>query len=181
MSYWLNKKALVTGAAGFVGSNLTRELLKRGAHVVLISQKATLSPTPILDKGLISSIGAIEKGSIDDFVFLKKIFKKHSDATVFHLAAQSIVEIGKVSPLQTFEVNIKGTWNMLEASRMYSARKVIIASTSHVYGNNKILPYLEEYFPQPSRPYETSKACADLLAQSYADTYHLPVEIPRFC
>jgi len=68
----------------------------------------------------------------------------------------------------------------LEAARQQSIQKVIIASTAHVYGNNPKVPFKEEFFPQPSRPYETSKACADLLAQSFADTYDLPVEIPRF-
>jgi CDP-glucose 4,6-dehydratase len=108
------------------------------------------------------------------------VIKKNRIHIIYHLAAQSLVEIGKKSPLKTFSINIKGTWNILEAARKNAVHKVILASTAHVYGNNPNLPYKEEYFPQPSRPYETSKACADLLAQSYADTYALPVEIPRF-
>lgn len=171
MSFWQNKSVLITGASGFVGSHLLKELVSKKAKVVTLSKNRA-----ILDKGMFKE----ERGGIEDFKKLNSIIKKYKIKIIFHLAAQPIVEIGQTDPILTFEVNVKGTWNVLEAARQNNIQKVIIASTAHVYGDNPKVPLREEYFPQPSRPYETSKAMADLLAQSYADTYNLPVEIPRF-
>ncbi len=170
MSFWRNKSVLVTGATGFIGIHLVDKLLAEKARVV------TLGPSKRKDNSRLKQV----LGSVEDFETIKSIIKDNKIDIIFHLAAQPIVEIGQANPIKTFEVNIKGTWNILEAARENSVQKVIVASTAHVYGDNPKLPYKEEYFPQPSRPYETSKACADLLAQVYADTYNLPVEIPRF-
>lgn len=171
MSFWQGKSVLITGASGFVGLHLVKELLTQKARIV------TLSPHKIADsdKNITEQIGSVE-----DFDKLNLLIEKYKISIIFHLAAQPIVEVGQTNPIKTFEVNIKGTWNILEAAREQKVQKVIIASTVHVYGENPKVPYKEEYYPQPSRPYETSKACADLLAQVYADTYHLPVEILRF-
>lgn len=169
MSFWRNKKVLITGGSGFVGLHLVKELISKKSKVVTISPKSA---------GL--KLVQEEIGSVEDFNKLSSLIRKNNINIIFHLAAQPIVEIGQVNPLKTFDVNIKGTWNVLEAARENNVEKIIIASTVHVYGDNPKVPYKEEYFPQPSRPYETSKACADLLAQSFADTYSLPVEIPRF-
>lgn len=170
MSFWQGRPVLVTGASGFVGSHLVKKLISEKSKVITLSQKGL--------KPRISTIDEI--GSVENFGILNNIIKKYKVNTIFHLAAQPIVEVGQANPLSTFEVNIRGTWNILEAARENNIQKVIVASTVHVYGDNPKVPFKEEYFPQPSRPYETSKACADLLAQSFADTYDLPVEIPRF-
>lgn len=170
MSFWQGKTVLITGASGFVGSHLVNKLNKKKSKVVALSNKEAKSPTGIVDV----------KGSVENFQLLNEVIKKYKINTIFHLAAQPIVEIGQDNPIKTFEINIKGTWNILECARENNIQKVIIASTAHVYGDNPKVPFKEEYFPQPSRPYETSKACADLLAQSFADTYNLSVEIPRF-
>lgn len=150
-----NKKVIVTGASGFVGKSLTNKLRKKNASVYDFS------------------------GDVRDFQQILSFFKKVRPSVVYHLAAQPLIEIGKTSPVETFDVNIRGSWNVLEAARQLGVEKIVLASTTHVYGNNPNLPYKEEYYPQPSRPYETSKASADLLAQTYADTYNLPVEICR--
>lgn len=170
MSFWENKSVLITGATGFIGIHLVNKLLAEGAKIV------TLGPTKRQDISRVKQV----VGSVEDFEQINSLIKDNKIDIIFHLAAQPIVEVGQTNPIKTFEVNIKGTWNILEAARENSVQKVIVASTAHVYGDNPKLPYKEEYFPQPSRPYETSKACADLLAQVYADTYNLPVEIPRF-
>lgn len=153
--FWKNKKIFITGGQGFVGNHLVDRLSKLGAKVIEFNE----------DVRLFSKV-------------LENIRKSKPDL-IYHLAAQSLIEEGKDSPLETFEVNIMGTWNILEAARIVKIKKIIIASTTHVYGDNPNLPYKEEYYPQPSRPYETSKASADLLAQCYADTYDLQVEISR--
>lgn len=170
MSFWQGKVVLVTGASGFVGSHLVNKLNLKKAKVVTLSKKGIKSFTNIVD----------ETGSVENFELLNEIIKKNKVKIIFHLAAQPIVEVGQSNPVPTFEVNIRGTWNILEAAKENDIQKIVIASTVHVYGNNPRVPLKEKYFPQPSRPYETSKACADLLAQSFADTYNLPVEIPRF-
>lgn len=170
MSFWQGRTVLVTGASGFVGSHLVKKLISKKSKVITLSEKGIKSSTGTQD----------EIGSVENFEKLNDIIKKYKINTIFHLAAQPIVEVGQTNPTKTFEVNIKGTWNILESARGNNIQKIIIASTVHVYGNNPKVPFKEEYFPQPSRPYETSKACADLLAQSFADTYNLPVEIPRF-
>lgn len=170
MSFWQQRVILVTGASGFVGSHLVNQLISKHAKVITLSKKRLKSSTKVIN----------EIGFVENFERLNDIMKRYKVNTVFHLAAQPIVEIGQDNPIKTFEVNIKGTWNILECARENNIQKVIIASTAHVYGDNPKVPFKEEYFPQPSRPYETSKACADLLAQSFADTYDLSVEIPRF-
>lgn len=170
MSFWQGKVVLITGASGFVGSHLVNKLNLKKAKLVTLSKRGSKLPVNTVD----------EVGSVENFERLNEIIKKNKVKIIFHLAAQPIVEIGQANPIKTFEVNIRGTWNILEAARENNVQKIIIASTVHVYGDNPKIPFKEEYFPQPSRPYETSKACADLLAQSFADTYNLPVEIPRF-
>ncbi len=179
MSFWKGKPVLVTGANGFVGSNLTKKLISKEARVYTFGSSSSID-NPLLDKKTLGKVKKHGTGRIEDLSTIYNFIKDHHIKIIFHLAAQSLVEIGQESPIKTFEVNIQGTWNILEASRINRVDKVIIASTAHVYGNNNKVPYKEHYFPQPSRPYETSKACADLLAQSFADSYDLDVEIPRF-
>lgn len=120
------------------------------------------------------------KGDIRSKKRLTQIFSKYKPNYCFHLAGKTTVEEGQDDPEQTYDVNINGAINILELSRTHKLEKVVIASTSHVYGDNPAVPYKEEYFPRPSRPYETSKTCVDLIAQSYADTFNMPIEIPRF-
>lgn len=180
MSFWKNKKVLITGANGFVGGNLTKRLIGKGAKVVALTRSGIKPPSLLTIENLVPKIYKVEKRSLLNFSDVNRIVSRNKVDYIFHLAAQPLIEVGHVSPIETFDVNIRGTWNLLEAARQNKVKKIVVASTTHVYGDNPNLPYKEEYYPQPSRPYETSKAAADLLAQSYADTYNLPVEIPRF-
>lgn len=166
MSYWKGKTVLITGMQGFVGSHLAKALEKKGATVWGISRT--------VKKGNILKANIIEYSKIDEIIKKKKI------AICFHLAAESIVESGQEDPYQTLKINTLGTLNILECARKNNLEKVIIASTVHVYGDNP-LPFKEEYTPRPTRPYETSKTCLDLIAQSYIETFDLPVLISRFC
>jgi CDP-glucose 4,6-dehydratase len=111
---------------------------------------------------------------------LERILNEYEIDTVFHLAAQTIVEIANNNPVSTFEANIKGTWNILEACRRNKkVKKIIIASSDKAYGYQTGLPY-NEGFPLIGRyPYDVSKSCADLISRSYFETYSLPVCVTR--
>jgi CDP-glucose 4,6-dehydratase len=177
---WRNRRVLVTGADGFLGSNLVKSLLNKGADVVTFSRSG-IGPRSLLTlEGLADHVHAQILGSVEDFERLNTLIQSYKIDTIYHLAALPLVEVGQVNPIPALQINIGGTWNVLEAARLNKVRKIIAVSTVHVYGDNPKLPFKEAYYPQPSRPYETSKACADLIAQSYADTYELGVEIPRF-
>lgn len=165
MSFWENKTVLVTGVNGFVGNHLFNKLNNLGARVYGVTRNHP--------KKNIYKLDVLDLSSLESFI------KKNKIKICFHLAGESLVEKGQEDPYNTFKANTEGTLNVLESARKNNLEKIVIASSSHVYGDNKT-PYLEEYFPRPSRPYETSKTCADLIAQSYADSFDLPVLIPRF-
>lgn len=165
MSFWENKRVLVTGSTGFVGRHLSKRLTSLGAEVFGLARNAK-GPNSL-------------KVDILDFKIIDKLVKENRIDICFHLAGEALVEAGQHDPYNTFRTNVDGTLNVLEVSRRNNLERIIIASTSHVYGDNKV-PFLESYTPKPSRPYETSKTCTDLIAQSYADAFSLPVLIPRF-
>lgn len=171
------KVAFVTGANGFVGSHLSLALANKGITVIGLTytHKKPFNSS-MFPLGFFYQI----VGDIRDKSVLKKIFAKYRPDYCFHLAATSTVEEGQNNPSQTCDTNINGAINILEFSRIYDTKKIIIASTSHVYGNNPNVPYTEDNFPQPSRIYETSKTCVDLIAQSYANSFGMPIQIPRF-
>lgn len=159
------KNILITGISGFIGSALREKLTDLGVHVYGVSRGGK-------DKNMLAA-------SILDYKEILAFVKEKKITSCIHLAGEPLVETGQEDPYNTFKLNTEGALNILEIARIHNLEKVIIASSSHVYGNNK-LPYREIYTPKPSRPYETSKACTDLIAQSYADTFNLPVLIPRF-
>jgi CDP-glucose 4,6-dehydratase len=164
-SYFANKNILITGISGFVGSHLAKHLTSKGANIFGVSR--SINGKTILH------------GDIQNYDLLNSFVHENKIQICFHLAAESLVESGQEDPYQTFKTNTLGTLNILESARKNKLERIIIASTSHVYGDNP-LPYKEIYPPKPSRPYETSKTCIDLISQSYADTFGLPVLIPRF-
>lgn len=158
-NYWTHKHILITGAGGFVGSHLANKLGKLGAEVVSMIRRE-------------DGVDVIDRDALEAFFESKP-------SVVFHLAGEAVVERGQEVPYDTFRANVLGTLNILELSRMYAIPKIIIASTAQVYGEGNP-PFREDDPPRPSRPYETSKTATDLLAQSYADSFHLGVLIPRF-
>lgn len=169
----------MTGASGFIGGNLVKELVKREARVFALIHGDIFDEHGFFTTAEKKKIHFIA-GNVLDYPLLEVVFKKNKIDTCFHLAAQPIVMAGFESPLPTFEVNIRGTINILEAARCSQyLKRLIVASTTHVYGNNRELPYIESFAAKPTRPYETSKACADMLAQTYHYTYGLPVAMTR--
>lgn len=120
-------------------------------------------------------------GDVNDYALLERTLAEYEIDTIFHLAAQTIVQIANRAPLSTFETNIKGTWVLMEAARRNpTVRNVIVASSDKAYGTQAKLPYTEESPLQGNHPYDVSKSCADLIAQAYANTYEMPIVITRF-
>lgn len=177
-NFWKNKKVLVTGFEGFLGSNLTRKLIRLGARVVGLDVKTKRKATLMTQEDY-QKMAAV-KGSVADYRLLKKILKKHRPEIIFHLAAEALVGHCLKNPLKTFDSNIAGTYTLLEACRAWGkVQAIICASSDKAYGSHKNLPYRENYALEGQYPYDVSKSCADLLAYTYFHTFNLPVVVTR--
>lgn len=177
-NFWINKNVLITGHEGFLGSNLTRRLVGYGANVTGIDIKVRRKKT-ILTKDEYKKITVV-KGNVSNYNLLKSTLKKYEIEYVFHLAGEAIVGECYKKPLKAFSSNIHGTWTVLEACRYHPKVKAIIVSSSDkAYGSKNNLPYTEDMPLQGDHPYDVSKSCADLLANTYYHTYNLPVVITR--
>jgi CDP-glucose 4,6-dehydratase len=171
-------KALVTGGRGFGGSWLVRALLADGAEVVSFDRRESSRSSLVLHA--IDSEIADVQGDLRDPEALRQALREHRIDSVFHLAAQAIVGSANASPVPTFETNVEGTWNLMEACREAGVERVVVASSDKAYGPHEELPYTEEAALQPVFPYDVSKAAADMIARSYWHTYELPVAVTRF-
>jgi CDP-glucose 4,6-dehydratase len=178
-SFWSDRKVFVTGATGLVGACLVNELLARGARVIALIRDASPQSELIRSRD-IERIDVVN-GCVEDYSTLERAISELEAEVVFHLAAQPLVGVAYRSPLLTFESNIHGTYNLLEACRVHAGlvRRVVVASSDKAYGANPDLPYTEDMPLQGRYPYEVSKSCADLLAQCYFHTYGLPVTVAR--
>jgi len=179
MTSWAQRRVLVTGATGIVGSWLTRRLVDEGAYVVALVRD--LDPqSELLRSGTLQSVNVVN-GELEDALTVERAVIDHDVDTIMHLGAQTIVGAALRSPASAFASNIRGTWNVLEAARLHSSlvRSVVVASSDKAYGTVAQLPYTEDMPLQGRGPYDASKSCADLLATSYAETYGLPVLIAR--
>jgi CDP-glucose 4,6-dehydratase len=133
----------------------------------------------LVRSGLVEKVKVV-RGDIRDRDCLERVIGEYETDTVIHLAAQTIVGIANRNPISTFESNIQGTWNLLEACRRSAGvRSVVIASSDKAYGHQAKLPYGEETPLDGRNPYDVSKSCADLIAQSYAASFSLPVVVTR--
>jgi len=175
--FWKGKKVLITGYEGFVGSHLTKRLLSYGADILGLDIKTGRKETILKDEEL-NKVSKFQ-GSVENLLLIRSIIRTSYVEIVFHLAAEALVNECLSQPLQTFSTNIQGTWNILEASANGKIKAVIIASSDKAYGIHKDLPYKETSALKGNTPYDVSKACADLLAQTYFYTYGVPVAITR--
>lgn len=177
---WTNRNILVTGATGFIGSRLAHRLATMGANVTAFVRDD--DPTSPLFAGASEANVAISSGRLEIFEHVKTAIVEREIEIVFHLGAQAIVRAGRVDPLGTFESNIRGTAHVLESCRLYGdsqVRSIVIASSDKAYGDCEALPYTEHTPLAASNPYDVSKSCADLISQSYAASYALPIGIAR--
>ncbi|HPT39956.1 MAG TPA: GDP-mannose 4,6-dehydratase [Candidatus Omnitrophota bacterium] len=176
--FWEQKRVLVTGFEGFLGSNLTKALLQEKAKVIGLDIK-TFRKETILDIRDYKRI-AVYKGNVANRNLIRSILRRHSIDVVFHLAAEAIVSRSYKNPLKAFESNIAGTWELLEAVRQHpKIEAVVVASSDKAYGSHQKLPYRENAPLIANHPYDVSKSCADLIAHTYATTYNLPVAVTR--
>jgi CDP-glucose 4,6-dehydratase len=177
-TFWHARPVLITGCTGLLGSWLTRTLVECGASVTGLIRDWT-PECELFRSGMIDHIRVV-RGDISDRDTVERTLGEYEIDSVFHLAAQTIVGIANRNPVSTFESNIRGTWVLLEASRRSpSVGQVVVASSDKAYGTHERLPYSETAPLQGRHPYDVSKSCADLIAQSYAATYDLRVGVTR--
>jgi CDP-glucose 4,6-dehydratase len=176
-SFWENRNVFVTGCSGFLGGYIVEKLVKLGANVTGLVRD--YMPNSELYSKNPHNINLVS-GSLEDLNLLERALGEYEIDTVFHIAAQAIVGIANRNPVSTFNANIMGTWNILEACRRSPlVKNIIVASSDKAYGDQKELPYHENMPLNGSHPYDVSKSCADLIAQTYYTTYELPVCITR--
>lgn len=177
-SFWQDRPTLVTGATGLLGGWLVPRLLDQGAEVVCLVRD-WVPQSELISSGLLDRV-KVARGEVQDQGLLERVLGEYEIDTVFHLAAQTIVGIANRNPVSTFASNIGGTWALLEASRRSpTVRQIVLASSDKAYGEHNGQPYKEDNPLQGRHPYDVSKSCADLIAQSYAVTYGLPVAVTR--
>jgi CDP-glucose 4,6-dehydratase len=177
-SFWLDRPTFVTGGTGLVGSWLVKRLVESGADVVCLVRD-WVPQSELVRTALIERVKVV-RGDIRDQAVLERTLGEYEIDTVIHLAAQTIVTIANRNPISTFETNIAGTWNLMEACRRSpKVKQIVIASSDKAYGDQEILPYSEETPLQGQHPYDVSKSCADLIAKTYSVSYGLPVTITR--
>lgn len=176
--FWDDRNVFITGCTGLLGSWLTKALVERGANVTGLIRDWV--PQSNLNWSGFNNKINIVRGELEDYFLLERTLNEYEIDTVFNLAAQTIVTIANRNPLSTFETNIKGTWNILEACRRSNlVKRVVFASSDKAYGSQDELPYDESTPLEGRHPYDVSKSCADLLCRSYYETYQLPVCVTR--
>jgi len=177
-SFWHGRCVLVTGASGFIGSWLVKKLVELETLVIALVRE--INPFSLFKRWRLDERTMLVIGDVRDGDLLERIITSYDVSICFHLAAQSLVGAAKTTPLVAFDVNVRGTWTLLEACR--KARCVdgiVVASSDKAYGEQETLPYTEDMPLRPTFPYETSKACADLISQCFAMTYEMPISIIR--
>lgn len=174
-AFWSGRTVLITGAAGLLGGAVSRQLLRRGAVIVGLDigwhgPRAAIQP---------EGVRRVD-GDIRDTGLVGQLLGDLRVDTVIHLAAQTLVGPALLDPVGTFSNNIEGSWSILEACRSSrDVKAVVVASSDKAYGDWAGRPYREDMALRAHHPYDVSKAATDLLAQSYAATYDLPVTITR--
>jgi len=176
--FWPDRPTLVTGATGLVGGWLVKRLVKSSADVVCLVRdwvpQSELVQAEVIDKV------KVVRGDVRDQALLERVLGEYEIQTVIHLAAQTIVTIANQNPVSTWETNVQGTWALLEACRRSpKVKQIVMASSDKAYGDSDNLPYDEETPLRGRHPYDASKSCADIISQTYAASFNLPVVVTR--
>ena len=188
-----NKTILVTGAAGFIGSNLVMELLRTvpNAHIIGLDnmndyydvsiKEYRLAEIDKLATGYPNSTWEFVKGNLADRALIDSLFEKHNFSVVVNLAAQAGVRYSITNPDVYIESNILGFYNILEACRNYPVEHLVYASSSSVYGTNKKIPYsTDDKVDNPVSLYAATKKSNELMAHAYSKLYNIPSTGLRF-
>ncbi len=176
--FWRDRTVLVTGATGLLGGWIVKALVELRADVVCLVRD-WVPQSEMVRSGTLDRVKAA-RGDVRDQATLERVLNEFEINTVLHLAAQTIVGTANCNPVSTFETNVAGTWALLEAARRCSTvRQIVLASSDKAYGDQSNLPYTEDMPLQGRHIYDASKSCADLVAQSYARVYGVPVAITR--
>lgn len=181
----IQKTALVTGSAGFIGYHISQKLLDEGWKVIgvdCMSEYYDVSLKKSRESILLKSLNYTSVyGKIEDRGLLKKLFKEEMPDIVIHLAAQAGVRYSIENPRTYLESNIIGTFELLEAARMYPPKHMLLASTSSVYGSNDEMPYKEtDKADHQMSFYAATKKSSENIAHSYAHLFNLPITMFRF-
>ncbi len=174
-----NKKVLITGAGGFIGSHLTEELVKLGAKVTVLVRYLSsggIGQLESLPKEILKKV-KIVRGDLKNIQSIQRAMKNTD--IVFHLGALISIPYSYEDPRDFIETNIIGTLNILQVAKDYGVKKIIITSTSEVYGTAIYSPIDEEHPLQAQSPYSATKISADKIAESFIKTYNLPIVIIR--
>ncbi len=177
-NHWRDKKVLITGCTGILGSWLVGDLYRLGADIVgIVRDEVPLSN--LILSNYDRKINVV-RGSVTDYLLVERTITEYEIEVIFHLAAQTIVGTANSSPISTFDSNIRGTYTLLEAARnKRTVKKIVVASSDKAYGEKEELPYREDDPLRGLYPYDASKACTDIIAQSYHHTFGLPTAIVR--
>ncbi len=176
---------LITGGAGFVGSHVAEALLQRGERAIVIDNFNDYYD-PAIKRGNAARLGAYEnlkliEGDIRDLALLERLFAEEGISHVAHLAAMPGVRASVEQVRLYMDVNLTGTMNLLEASKINQVKQFVLASTSSVYGKTEVLPFIEsDTADRPLAAYPASKRAAELLAYSYHNLVNMNVTVLRF-
>jgi CDP-glucose 4,6-dehydratase len=177
-SFWKDRPVFVTGATGLLGSWMARKLVDLGAYTVVLVRD-WVPESELIANGAMSQVTVV-RGDLTDQELLERVLNEYEIATVFHLAAQTIVGTANRGPVSTFESNVRGTWCLLDAARRLPLiQQIVVASSDKAYGDHEKLPYDEGAPLQGRHPYDVSKSCVDLISQSYAYSFDMPITITR--
>ena len=171
-----NKIMLVTGADGFIGSHLTEMLLNEGYKVRALSQYNSFNNWGWLEDINHPNLEVVT-GDVRDPHYCKHISRDVD--TIFHLAALIAIPYSYIAPDSYVDTNVKGTLNICQAAKENGVRRVLVTSTSEVYGTAQYVPIDEKHPKQPQSPYSATKIGADAMAMSFYNAFELPVVIVR--
>jgi len=176
---YADRKVIVTGADGFIGSHLTEALVSAGAAVTALAQYNSFDSHGWLDDlpELVRDRLNLVRGDVRDAAFTGRLVQGHE--IVFHLAALIAIPHSYIAPQSYVETNVLGTLNVLEAARQHGIERIVHTSTSEVYGTALTMPINESHPLQGQSPYSASKIAADMMAESFARSFGVPVVILR--